>query len=399
MSSYTSQQPSIRSYTDYLRIAERGRQRRAAFDQPPDAREARFTVYLRGANSDKENSSRKNPPKTHSSRIANCSWGLKTVQIRASDGGCISLRPPERQSSVRPRNYRINEDTDDIYDNDPFEDAPSIMADRPSPHFRLNDSLDSGSSEADTVVDVRPSALPQMSPLPLSGTPVSLADKLVDKILRLDSARQLALLKKLETRPIFRDAARTAGRVNARLIKSGQPLITALDGAVEELANPEKFHDISPVIGGNSATPPVVESIQFVLTANWGDPLYVGLHSIEIFDDLGRRLVVKNAEPAGAIGLFRPSSSEAPDFVVEFDEKRPPKIEATFFCKSRISKILVTNFNSNMAALHKGVKTIEVFAHDVPLAHAEIPKTPFIPEDGDEGRFALTFYHPIKHRP
>ena len=350
--SYTNPH-SIRSYTDYLRVAEeRGRKRRAAFNHEPDPRESRFTVYIRGANSDKENvRSSKLPSKPTSSRPSNCNWGLETVEIRATDGGCISLRPPERQSSVRPRNYFRVEENDD-----PFEDAPSVLDERPSPNFRLNDSLDSETSEAETIVDP---PRPQMSPLPLSGTPVSLADKLVDKILRLDSARQLALLKKLETKPMFRNSRK-----------------------------------ICPI----SATLPVAESLEFVLAANWGDPLYVGLHSIEIFDELGRRLVVKSTEPPGAVGLFRPSSSEAPDFVTEFDDKKPPKIQAKLFRKSHISRILVTNFRSNMAALHKGVKTIEVFADETPLAHAEMPKTPLIPEDDDGGRISLTFYHPIKHR-
>ena len=112
--SYTNPS-STRSYTDYLRVAEaRGRRRRAAFNQDPDPREARFSVYIRGANSDKENVRSSHTPKlpskqTCASRSLNSGWGLETVEIRASDGGSISLRPPERQSSIRPRNlFRLN---------------------------------------------------------------------------------------------------------------------------------------------------------------------------------------------------------------------------------------------------------------------------------------------------
>ena len=317
-SSWSSNSPQ---YAEYLRLAQaRGKARRAAFEVVPDPRERDFKLYLHGANM--ESKDRVTPPMSNPAS----SWGMETFELRADDGESISIKPPRKG----PVSRSISQD--------PFGEESDSSSEGFDDYLRrtVELGLATGSSELEFLGGSE--SVPK--------SPKSLADALVEKIMKMDSQKQLSLLEALQF-------SRIAKTIDIPSLTS-RPIRNSLL--------------------------PQGKQLTVVLRSNWGDPAFVGLHAIEIFDNKMRPVVIEKVTPPSAAGIF-----SGDGWVTLFSEKDiPPKISIFFKYPTEIAKLNFRNFRSTRNFLNRGVKAVEIFVDGKPVAHKELQKTSLIFAESDE---------------
>ena len=131
-----------------------------------------------------------------------------------------------------------------------------------------------------------------------------------------------------------------------------------------------------------------IEILNFEIISNWGDELYFGIHSIDIFNLENKlisseeiyQVICENCSPlSNPENLILPPKSAYDDKEIlicegRFDDNNHPTIIVKFKIPIKISHIIIWNFDINNRSFKLGIKNIKIKTNNKILWSGRIPK-------------------------
>jgi len=111
-----------------------------------------------------------------------------------------------------------------------------------------------------------------------------------------------------------------------------------------------------------------------VLRSNWGDPSHIGFDSVRLFSDKGE------------VEVF----SDEKCWTSAFDEAVPVQVDFEFKT-CNVKRLSIINYRSHRSMLNRGVRFVDVFLDEMPVACVEVPKTPLLLTQSQEASIDVQF--------